>query len=86
MENKKLTTEEIETFQSLQQRNNLVVNELGSIELVKLQIERRRNEAITFLTSLREEEQTFGKELSEKYGDGSIDIEKGEFIPLITQE
>ena len=86
MENKKLTTEEIEKFQSLQQRNNLVINELGSIELAKLQIERRRNEAITFLTSLREEEQTFGKELSEKYGDGSIDIEKGEFIPLITQE
>jgi hypothetical protein len=86
MENKKLTTEEIEKFQSLQQRNNLVINELGSIELAKLQIERRRNEAITFLTSLREEEQTFGKELSEKYGDGSIDIEKGEFIPLATQE
>jgi hypothetical protein len=86
MENKKLTTEEIETFQSLQQKNNLVVNELGSIELAKLQIERRRNETITFLNSLREEEQTFGKELSEKYGDGSINIEKGEFIPLTTQE
>ena len=42
MENIKLTTEEIEKFQSIQQRNNLVVNELGTIELAKLQIERRR--------------------------------------------
>ena len=30
---------------------------------------------------LKEEEQTFGKELSDKYGNGSIDLEKGEFIP-----
>jgi hypothetical protein len=86
MENIKLTTEEIEKFQSIQQRNNLVVNELGTIELAKLQIERRREEALSFLSSLREEEQTFGKELSEKYGDGSIDLEKGEFLPATSAE
>jgi hypothetical protein len=82
MENKKLTTEEIEKIQLIQQKNNLIVNELGSIELVKLQIEKRRTEALSFLTSLREEEQAFGKELSEKYGDGTVDIEKGEFISI----
>ncbi len=81
-----MTTEEIEKFQSIQQKNNLVVNELGAIELAKLQIERRRTEALNFLTSLREEEQTFGKELSEKYGDGSIDLEKGEFLPAPSAE
>lgn len=80
METTKLTTEEIEKFQSIQQKNNLVVNELGAIELAKLQIERRRTEALNFLTSLREEEQAFGKELTEKYGEGSIDLENGEFI------
>lgn len=86
MENTKLTTEEIEKFQSIQQRNSLVVNELGTIELTKLQIERRRAEALDFLTSLREEEQAFGKELSEKYGDGSIDLQNGEFIPTPSAE
>jgi len=30
---------------------------------------------------LKEDETAFGKELSDKYGDGTIDIEKGEFIP-----
>jgi hypothetical protein len=30
---------------------------------------------------LREEENEFGKELSAKYGDGSIDLQSGEFIP-----
>lgn len=81
-----MTTEEIEKLQSIQQKNNLVVNELGAIELAKLQIERRRAEALNFLTSLREEEQTFGKELSEKYGDGSIDLEAGEFVPAPSAE
>ena len=86
MEPIKMTAEEIEKFQSIQQKNNLVVNELGAIELAKLQIERRRIEALNFLTSLREEEQIFGKELSEKYGDGSIDLEKGEFFPASSAE
>ncbi len=81
-----MTAEEIEKFQSIQQKNNLVVNELGTIELAKLQIERRRTEALDFLTSLREEEQTFGKELSDKYGNGSIDLEKGEFLPAPAAE
>ena len=86
MENIKLTTEELEKFQLFQQKNSLVVSELGSIELTKLQIERRRSEALNFLTTLREEEDTFSKELFEKYGDGSINFAEGEFIPLSTPE
>ena len=86
MENIKLTTEELEKFQLFQQKNNLVVSELGSIELTKLQIERRRSEALNFLTTLREEEDAFSKELFEKYGDGSINFSEGEFIPLSESE
>jgi hypothetical protein len=86
MENIKLTTEELEKFQLFQQKNNLVVSELGSIELTKLQIERRRREALNFLTTLREEEDAFSKELFEKYGDGSINFAEGEFIPLSESE
>jgi hypothetical protein len=86
MENIKLTTEELEKFQLFQQKNSLVVSELGSIELTKLQIERRRSEALNFLTTLREEEDAFIKELFEKYGDGSINFAEGEFIPLSEPE
>jgi hypothetical protein len=86
MENIKLTTEELEKFKLFQQKNSLVVSELGSIELTKLQIERRRSEALNFLTTLREEEDAFSKELFEKYGDGSINFAEGEFIPLSEPE
>jgi hypothetical protein len=48
---------------------------------MKLQVEARREELTAFYTQVKEDERTFGKELSEKYGDGTIDIEKGEFLP-----
>jgi hypothetical protein len=80
MENTKLTIEEVEKLQEIQQKNAAVANELGNLEVTKLQIEARRVEIIEYFNNLKTEEQTFGKELSEKYGNGSIDLEKGEFI------
>jgi len=81
MKNKKLTSEEIEKLQEIQQKNAAVATELGNLEITKLQLEARKGDVIKFYNDLKEEEQTFGKELSEKYGNGSIDLEKGEFIP-----
>lgn len=86
MENTKLTPEEVAKLQEIQQKNAAIVSELGNLEITKLQMENRRANAIEFLNSLREEEQTFGKELSDKYGNGSIDLENGEFIPTPTAE
>ena len=81
MENTKLTVEEVEKLTKIQQDNAAVANELGNLEITKLQIEARKNEVVDYFNKLKEEEQAFGKELSEKYGNGSIDLEKGEFIP-----
>jgi hypothetical protein len=81
MKNKKLTSEEIEKLQEIQQKNAAVATELGNLEITKLQLEARKGDVIKFYNDLKEEEQTFGKELSDKYGNGSIDLEKGEFSP-----
>jgi hypothetical protein len=81
MENTKLTVEEVEKLQEIQQKNAAVASELGNLEITKLQVEARKAEVVEFFNKLKEEEQAFGKELSEKYGNGSIDLEKGEFIP-----
>ena len=81
MENTKLTVEEVEKLQDIQQKNAAVARELGNLEITKLQLEARKGDVIKFYNDLKEEEQTFGKELSDKYGNGSIDLEKGEFIP-----
>jgi hypothetical protein len=86
MENTKLTIEEVEKLQEIQQKNAAVATELGNLEITKLQVEARKAEVVEFFNKLKEEEQAFGKKLSEKYGNGSIDLEKGEFIPAPSAE
>jgi hypothetical protein len=81
MEPIKLTEEELEKLVSLQRKSAGVTQEFGNIEIMKLQVEARKNELVAFYNQVKEDELTFGKELSEKYGNGTINIEKGEFIP-----
>jgi hypothetical protein len=81
MEPIKLTKEELEKLVELQKKSTAVVQEFGNVEIMKLQVEARKEELVAFYTQVKEDERTFGKELSEKYGDGTIDIEKGEFLP-----
>jgi hypothetical protein len=81
MEPIKLTEEELENLVSLQRKSAGVTQEFGNLEIMKLQLDARREELVSFYGQLKEDERTFGKELSEKYGDGTIDIEKGEFVP-----
>jgi hypothetical protein len=83
MENTKLTVEEVEKLTRIQQDNAAVATELGNLEITKLQIEARRDEVLKYFNELRAEENSFGKELSEKYGNGTIDLEKGEFLPTL---
>jgi hypothetical protein len=80
MENTKLTIEEIEQLQELQNQNQAVANELGNLEIAKLQLEARKEEVITYFKELKSREQEVGKAFTEKYGNGTIDLEKGEFI------
>lgn len=81
MANKKLTQEELDTIKSIQEKTNAVVSELGSLELTQLQLDARKAEIKKYYEDVKSEEGTLGKELSEKYGNGTIDLEKGEFVP-----
>jgi hypothetical protein len=81
MEHTKLTQEEISQLQEVRQQSQALVLELGNLELTKIQLENRYDELVEFYTDLKNKERELGKTLSDKYGDGTIDIEKGEFIP-----
>lgn len=81
MANIKLTEQELNTLTELRQQNSAIVSELGQIELVRMQVENRRRSAEDYLNNLRESEDKFFKDLTEKYGNGSIDLDSGEFVP-----
>jgi hypothetical protein len=81
MENRKLTEDEIKNIQELQGKRQSSILELGNLEAYQYDIDTRKDELFAVLDELRKSDQELGKELNEKYGDGSIDLEKGEFIP-----
>ena len=81
MANKKLTEEQLKALNELQQKNQMLITELGQISLAEINLETRREAAEKFLGELRTAEQTLAKELEDAYGAGTIDLNKGEFIP-----
>ena len=86
MELTKLSQEVIDQIKSIQQKNQAIEAELGQIELVKLAVKQRRLNAEQFLSELKDEEKTLAEFLEEEYGNGTINIEEGIFIPTQSQE
>jgi len=77
-EKKFLTEEEQKTLKEIQSNTRALVVELGEIELVKLQVEKRHEGAKTFLAELGEKEKEFTQKVFETYGKCTIDPETGE--------
>jgi hypothetical protein len=79
-ENIKLSEEELKTLKGYQQRQNQITFNLGNLDIQKAILEGQRNQILENLANLQEASNKTAKELQEKYGDGNIDLETGEFI------
>jgi len=80
MEKKVLTQEELQEVKNLQVENNNLISQFGELEVVIQNLSLRKEELITKLKELKDREVKIGQTLQDKYGDGNIDIETGEFI------
>ena len=78
MANQKLTQEELQRIKQLQNQSQGIVNELGTIEVARMNLDARYNAAKDALNALREAEQALAAELQETYGDGTINLDTGE--------
>jgi hypothetical protein len=74
----KLTAEELQKLQDLQDKGQALINELGQIEIAKLSLEMRHEKAKQTLANLQQEEVEYGKQMSEKYGPITVNPETGE--------
>lgn len=74
-----LTQEELQQVQSLQSKRDQLTIDFGYIEFKIQELELQKETLIERLSQLKSEEIKIGKEYQEKYGEGSIDITKGEF-------
>lgn len=80
METKVLTQEEITQLKAVQQERYSIVDAFGSLEIQFYELESRKQFLKNKYQELKQKEESLGKQLQEKYGDGSINLEKGEFI------
>jgi uncharacterized protein with GYD domain len=78
----KLTEEELQLIKDVQQRQQAVKEELGSIGQIKLNLKMRQYKLETFYSQTVDMETKLAADFQEKYGKGNIDTETGEFTPF----
>tara|TARA_B100000902_G_scaffold55905_1_gene62723 strand:- start:455 stop:706 length:252 start_codon:yes stop_codon:yes gene_type:complete len=79
MASKKLSESELQILEEFQTRNNDIVVQTGATELRIDVLERQKEQLLEKFQKLTKDQTKFGQELQKKYGDGNIDLEKGEF-------
>ena len=80
MEKKVLTQDELQEVKDLQIENSNLISQFGELEVVIQNLSLRKEELIVKLKELKDKEVKIGQTLQDKYGDGNIDIETGEFV------
>ena len=79
MEKTFITEEEKARFEQLRQSEEQIIVGLGQIEFQIQSLELNKEDYINQLSQLKEDQMSLGKDLTEKYGDGNVDLTTGEF-------
>lgn len=82
MTTKILTQEEIAQLKSIQEKRFQLTEQFGIIELKIQEFNLQKEYLVDELKKLRIEEVKIGENLQQTYGDGTINIEKGEFVSV----
>jgi len=81
MEKKVLTKEEVSGLKDLKQQYRDLTEATGIIEMQSLNLELKKEQIKEKLKSLQQKEIKLAKDLEDKYGNGEISLETGEFLP-----
>ena len=74
-----LTQEELQEIKDFQEKRRTLVQQFGIIEFNIQDLESQKQQLIIELSNLKQLEAQIGSKLQDKYGEGTIDIDKGEF-------
>ncbi len=83
MENKKLSEKELQTLKEYQEKINIIVVNLGKLDLQINSLENTKKNLIKEYQEIETSQQKTALELQNKYGEGNIDLESGEFTPIV---
>lgn len=72
----------IEQLKHIQKTSQDIVNEFGLIQIQQIDLDERKQAAQQFLSDLKQEQQTLSQFIEQQYGQGTINLETQEFVPL----
>ena len=78
MSSKKLSNQELQTLKDYQVKINEVVGGIGVVELRIFDLEEQKDRILEEYSKIKKDQNKFGQDLQEKYGEGNIDLESGE--------
>jgi peptidoglycan hydrolase CwlO-like protein len=79
MEKVFLTKEEVEKLKTLQSQEVNLINQLGQLEYQIQTLMLQKDNFKQQISTLQKESGAVGKQLQDKYGEGTIDVSSGEF-------
>ena len=82
MEKKVLTEEEINKVKSLKEQFKKLTEIIGETEVQMMNLQLRKEQLTINFQKIQQEELALAKELEDKYGEGSISLDSGEFLPI----
>jgi len=82
METIKLTQEEIDSLKSIQEESSNLTVSFGQLEIAFQSLKLQKENLVEALVNLKNKETEIGTQLQEKYGNGNINIETGEFTKV----
>jgi hypothetical protein len=74
-----LSQEELDNIKQLQTIQQNLISRFGQVEYQLQVLEAQKDKLVESLAQLQEDEANLGKVLTEKYGNGTIDIDSGLF-------
>ena len=77
----KFTEEELTQVQNIQKSYATVQNQFGQLKMAQIRLDEQEVELEETLKSIQDEEKKFLDEITEKYGQGSLNPETGVFTP-----
>ena len=77
----KFTEDELKSLQELQGTYQQITMALGNINVQRINLNKQEESLEKALEESRTKENDLAKELTDKYGKGSLDISTGEFTP-----
>ena len=76
----KFTDEELTKIKELQSLYNAIVYQAGQLHLDEIHLHERKGQVESSIQEVKKKEQEVISSLTSKYGEGSINLESGEFM------